>query len=203
MAKNTQGNIDFKGRVKAAVAAAHIEFQCVELQGQELFTAVNRNGQYGWIHLMDTDGLLVTERPVNAVFDGETPSNLVSLRIGVAIQSEDKTALTKPNPFGKAAVGSAPLGIWVDVKTSAGRQRVRLDRLYILFLIPESINTTDPKKKQDFDTAKRAVENAADANQDCRKLVVPRGVSAAKLQEEMIDSLRGTLRGKGRPPGKD
>lgn len=203
MAKKAKGNVDFKGRVKAAVAAAHREFQCVDLQGQELFTAVNRNGQYGWIHLMDTDGLLVAERPVNAVFDGEIPTNTISLRIGVAIQSEDKTALTKPNPFGKASVGAAPLGVWVDKRTEAGRERVRLDRLYVLFLIPESINTTDPKRKKDFETAKRAVENAADANLDCRKLVVPRGISAANLQKEMIDGLRGTLRGKGRPPGKD
>lgn len=203
MAKKKKGNRDFKGRVKAAVKAAHKEFGCLDLQGEELFTPVNRDGRYGWVHLMDTDGLLVVERLAEMVFDGDQHANKVQLRIGVAVQSEDKTALTKPNPFGKAAVNSAPLGIWVDVKSKQGRQRTRLDRLYVLFLIPESLNTTNKKKKKEFDTAKRAVANAADANPDCRQLVVARGISSKDLNKKIIDALRGTLRGKGRPPGKD
>jgi len=64
--------------------------------------------------VMDSDGLLVGRRRVK---DGEgaKPTEEVNLFIGVVIQSEDSTSQTKPNPFGKAAIGTIRDGIWVDL----------------------------------------------------------------------------------------
>jgi hypothetical protein len=50
----------------------------------------------------------------------------VDLRIGVIVQSEFTTSLSKPNPFGKALVNTLPFGVWVDLEEQG---RVRLDRV--------------------------------------------------------------------------
>jgi hypothetical protein len=75
------------------------------------------SSDYKWAKIMDSDGLLVGRRSVKEDGDaGATPAIGVYLRIGVVIQSEESTSQTKPNPFGKAAIGTIRNGIWVDLK---------------------------------------------------------------------------------------
>lgn len=142
---------------------------------------------------MDSDGLLIRKRTVS---DGEgaSPANTVELRIGVVIQSEDTTSQTKPNPFGKAAIGTVRNGIWVDLKTEG---RVRLDRTYVLFLLPKG---APAKERKSFETAKRNVENAADAMPDAEFIEVKRGASTTDLENEVKKKSLRWLRGSGRPP---
>ncbi len=83
---------------------------------------------------MDSDGLLVKEREVVRESPREHEANL---RIGVIVQSEFTTSLSKPNPFGKALVNMLPFGIWVDLRDEV---RIRLDRVYVLFVPPLSTN---------------------------------------------------------------
>lgn len=145
---------------------------------------------------MDSDGLLVGRRRVK---DGEgaKPAKEVNLFIGVVIQSEDSTSQTKPNPFGKAAIGTIRDGIWVDLK---GEGRVRLDRAYVLFVLPEGAPTNEKKK---FETAKRNVKNAADAMPDAESIEFARGVSTANLKTGITKKARRWLKGRGRPAKQD
>lgn len=69
------GSSDFKARVAASLPIVARKYGCIETY-EELFGVVFRNRRLGWIHLMDTDGLLVAKRQVSAnPFDGERPTN--------------------------------------------------------------------------------------------------------------------------------
>jgi|SRR5208282_2359800 len=163
-----------------------------ETRSGSLFSPV-LSGSYKWVKVMESDGLLVRERQVKGG-EGANPANKVSLRIGVVIQSEDTTSQGKPNPFGKAAIGTIRNGIWVDLKTEG---RVRLDRTYVLFLLPKG---APAKQRKTFETAKRNVENAADAMPDAEFIEVKRGASTTDLENKVRKKSLRWLRGRGRPP---
>jgi hypothetical protein len=159
-----------------------------------LFSPVFR-GDYIWIKVMDCDGLLVGPRRVK---DGEgaKPAEDVNLTVGVVVQSEDSTSQTKPNPFGKAAICHTPNGIWVD---RSNGERVRLDRLHILFVLPKG---APPAQQRSFETAKRNVINAAGAMRDTEAVEFPRGVSTATLATALREKIRPWFKGRGRPAKK-
>src|SRR5690554_5485387 len=90
-----------------------------------LYTPTYESGKYVWLKLMDSDGTLLSERPVRAKLgEGSAPPAETRLLLGVIVQSEDSTSQTKPNPLGKAALPHVPNGVWVD--TEEGLRR-RLD----------------------------------------------------------------------------
>jgi hypothetical protein len=119
---------------------------------------------------MDSDGLLVSRRPIHAG-EGAADSSATFLLVGAVIQSEDATSQTKPNPLGKASLGHIPNGIWIGIANEARR---RLDRIQIVFVLPKGVA---PWRQSKFQTAKRNVENAADMMPDAITVEVPRGIS--------------------------
>jgi hypothetical protein len=141
---------------------------------------------------MDSDGTLVGKRSVKPG-EGADPAKEVELNIGVVIQSEDATSQSKSNPIGKATVGYADNGVWVDINADG---RTRLDRVYVLMLLPSG---AAPEHKKKFATARRNVENAADLTPDCLILEVPRGISSQKLYESIRSKIRPLFKGRGRP----
>jgi hypothetical protein len=192
MAKAKTGNTDFKKRLNAAIDLIVDDLTLQPVRVDRLYTPVWRNRKYQWISPMDSDGLFVKERKVH---DGdEPPLNETRLRIGVVVQSEFTTSLTKPNPFGKALVDRLPLGVWVDI----GTERVRLDRIYVLFILPTATAAT---KRRISNTARMNVKNAADAAIEAHSLEVGMGESANKLSEKVAKKIRPWLIGAGRPAG--
>jgi hypothetical protein len=164
-----------------------------ETRSRSLFSPVF-SSDYKWVKVMDSDGLLVGQRLVK---DGEggKPNEQVYLRIGVVIQSEDSTSQTKPNPFGKAAIGTVRNGMWVDLKVGG---RVRLDRTYVLFVLPKG---APAHEKKHFETAKRNVKNAADAMPVAKFIEFNRGISAENLKTGIRENTRSWLNARGRPAG--
>lgn len=188
-------NSRFTKRLRQAVdgdAAAAIP--ALRIRSGSLFSPIYRDGKYVWVKLMDSDGLLVKRRRVHSGSEGAPPRSAVSLTLGVVIQSEDSTSQTKPNPFGKAAIGHVSNGIWVDL--TSGRRR--LDRVMVLFVLPKG---TAQGKQKAFLTAKTNVRNAADVMPDARTLELPKGASAAQIATALIDEVRPFLNGRGRPKG--
>lgn len=192
----TQGNTDFKKRLKKAIDSTIEELALDHLRVQRLYTPVWRDKAYRWISPMDSDGLLLKERKIH---EGEEPPPAeVKMRVGVIIQSEFTTSATKPNPFGKALVGSVPLGVWVDVVDGDGARRVRLDQTFVLFILP---NAKAWAKKKISDTARNYVENATDASGYAHVLEVDQGTSAKELAKAISARVRPWLIGAGRPKG--
>ena len=190
-----RGRQRFTARLKAAVATVSTKLKLEDVQKVSLYTPVRRGGAYEWIRLMDSDGLLVTTKKVQW---GAKDEDVSELRIGVVIQSESSTSLTKPNAFGKALVGKLPLGIWVDVKArdNGERRRVRLDHAYVLFVLPT------PAAKEKAKIASKAAQNVANALEaadDVHVLPIPMGSAASKMAELIESTVRGWLVGRGRP----
>ena len=191
-----KGNTKFTTRVNGAVDILFddADLDLLKPKSNCLFTPVLREGKYEWIKLMDSDGTLIASRIVTSG-EGGDPDNEVEITIGVIIQSEDATSLTKPNPFGKAAIGHARNGVWVDIK---GEGRFRLDRVFIVMLLPKG---AAPSQARNFERARRNVRNAADVMPDCEVLEVPRGISSNELAKQLKKRVRPKFKGKGRPKG--
>jgi hypothetical protein len=141
---------------------------------------------------MDSDGLLVSRRPVRAA-SGRAAENQVHLLIGVILQSEDSTSMSKPNPFRKTAIGNVRNGVWVDL-AELGRRR--LDRLHALMMLPSG---SAPQHRRRPSTQQRTVETAAALMPDGDTLIVERSLSAKGLASEITKQAHGWLRGRGRP----
>jgi hypothetical protein len=189
-----KGNTKFTTRIRNAVDSLvdDSELGLIETHSGSLFSPVFRGGNYLWVKVMDSDGLLVGKRKVKAG-EGVAPTDDIELLIGVVIQSEDATSQTKPNPLGKAAIAHVSNGIWIDVE---GQGRRRLDQLFVLMILPEGASS---KHRKMFDTAKRNVENAAGMMPECDTLVVPRGISTVSLIEKIKKKVRPRFKGRGRP----
>lgn len=182
----SKGNVRFKKRLKTAIKSVTAESELDLVRVDTLYTPVWRNHAYRWESPMESDGLLVRSRNVLGGRQDED-----SIRIGVVIQSEYATSQTKPNPFGKALIEVLPLGVWVDLLEFG---RVRLDRVYVLFVLPTLAN-----RVSESDTARRNVVNAAEAARDAHILRVRAGDSAAKLSRALRGEVRRWLKGAGRP----
>ncbi len=186
-----KGNVEFKKRLKSAVEKLAETERYLPVKSVRLYSPVWRDRQYRWATLMDSDGTLLRERRV--------ASSVASLKqqtvllIGVVIQSEFSTSGTKPNPLGKAAVGNAPRGVWVDLKGGARR---RLDRLFVLFVLSEA---KAYHLKKAFVTTEMNVRNASEAFPDVDVLIVPRGISKGDLVSKLRAKARRWLTGAGRP----
>lgn len=189
-----KGNTKFTTRARTAIGSLSDDkdLQLLPLKSSSLFSPVLRNGAYEWLKVMDSDGVLVGQRKVKSG-EGANPTEEIELLVGVVIQSEDATSQTKPNPLGKAAIPHVANGIWVDLKVEGRR---RLDRVYILMLLPKGAAS---KRQKKFDTAKRNVQNAADMMPDCETLVVSRGIKADALSKDIKKKVRPWLKGRGRP----
>lgn len=159
-----------------------------------LYSPVFR-GDYKWAKLMDSDGLLIGPRSVKKG-EGAEPRKEVNLLTGVVIQSEDSTSQTKPNPYGKAAIVHTPYGTWIDL---ANGERVRIDRVRVLFVLPKG---APPKQQKKFETAKRNVKNAADSMPDAEYLETERGITTSELVAKLKDKVRPWFKGRGRPAKK-
>jgi len=160
---------------------------------RSLFSPIYRGGKYTWVKIMDSDGVLLSQRTVH---DGEgakvpRPARLL---MGVIIQSEDSTSQTKPNPMGKASLSHISNGVWVSLKD----KRVRLDRLLVIFVLPKGATPQDSAK---FETAKRNVLNAAEMMPDSIAIEVPRGASASDIADALRGKINPFLIGAGRPVG--
>lgn len=189
-----KGNIKFTTRVNNAVESLNEDrsLGLVRLKSGSMFSPAYRNGNYEWVKVMDSDGMLVCPRKVKAG-EGAELKDEVSLLVGVVVQSEDSTSQTKPNPLGKASIGHITNGIWVDVSNEG---RKRLDRLIILMLLPKG---AAPARQKAFATAKRNVENAAAMMPDCEVLIIERGASSEVMAKEIKKIVRPLFKGRGRP----
>ena len=190
----TKGNTKFTSRLRVALTRLTEDKRSglMPTQSGSLFSPMLRRGAYEWTKLMDSDGLLVSRRPIRAA-SGRPPKNQVHLLIGVILQSEDSTSMNKPSPFGKAAIGHVRNGVWVDL---AGLGRRRPDRVYVLLLLPSG---SAPKHRRSLLTRQRNVETAAALMPDCDTLTLDRGLSAKGIASELTEQTRGWLRGRGRP----
>ena len=192
----------FKRVVKEASAMVADALGCVELRTGRLYTPFWKKGKaYGWMSPMDTDGMLVSERGVEGG-PAKAPKGVTvaPLLVGVLIQSEEATGRTKPNPYGKAAVVNAPLGLWVDrvclvsarngssTKTTTVRSRVRLDHVWVLFVAPD-----------DIPGLLSNLEVVTTAHRDSWYLPFPRATTPAAMAARITTDVRGFLVGKGRP----
>lgn len=159
-----------------------------------LYTPTYESGKYVWLKLMDSDGTLLSERPVRAKRgEGSAPPAETRLLLGVIVQSEDSTSQTKPNPLGKAALPHVPNGVWVD--TEEGLRR-RLDDFVVTFVLPKG---TSAKHRDRFERSKKNVLNAATVMPNAVAVEVSRGDSAGKIADLLKSELRPFLVGKGRP----
>ena len=159
-----------------------------------LYTPTYEKGKYVWIKLMDSDGTLLSERPVHPKDgEGSAPQASTRLLLGVIIQSEDSTSQTKPNPLGKASLSHVPNGVWVDTCDGARR---RLDNFVVTFVLPKG---TSAKHREKFSRSRKNVLNAATVMPNAVAVEVNRGDSSAKIGELLKLELRPFLVGKGRP----
>jgi hypothetical protein len=188
------GNTKFKSRPRAGLTrlAESKRLALVPAQSGSLFLPIPRQGAHQWIRLMDSDGLLVSRRPVRAV-SARAPENQVRLLISIILQSEDSTSISKPNPLGKAAIASVRNGVWVDL-AKLGRRR--LDRLHVPMLLPSE---SAPQHRRKPSTQQRNVETAAALMPDGDTLFVDSWLSAKGLASEITKQTHGWLRGRGRP----
>ncbi|MCC6867662.1 MAG: hypothetical protein IT522_02460 [Burkholderiales bacterium] len=166
----------------------------VASKSRSLFSPIFRSRKYIWVKVMDSDGILLSERKVHSG-EGGDPAAEVSLLLGVILQSEESTSQTKPNPVGKASLAHVPNGIWIDV-VNGGRRR--LDRLLVIFVLPKGAAM---KHQRAFATAKRNVENAADMMPEAVTIAIPRGASSSKIEAALKKTARPFLIGAGRPKG--
>lgn len=157
-----------------------------------LFSPSFAKRTYRWAEIMKTDGVLAAERQIAADKANSSKSGQF-LCVGVVIQSEFTTSNAKANPFGKAAVCSVPFGLWLDVK---GGTRVRLDRVFVLFVLPES---SALQHKQQFERAKGTVENIASWLPDVDVLIMKKGWSVNEVANHLRKRTRKWLKGVGRP----
>lgn len=168
--------------------------KCHYARSSCLYTPTYESGKYVWLKLMDSDGTLLSERPVRPK-DGEgiAPQEDTRLLLGVIIQSEDSTSLTKPNPLGKASLTHVPNGVWVD--TVEGQRR-RLDRFVVTFVLPKG--TSAPHQDR-FSRSMKNVHNAATVMPNAVAVEVSRGDNSKKIGQRLKAELRPFLVGKGRP----
>jgi hypothetical protein len=183
----------FISRLSDAVAilVGDPRMKCAQAKSNCLYTPLYRSGKYVWAKVFDSDGTLISSRPVHS---GEgAASGDVRLLLGAVIQSEDSTSQTKPNPLGKAALPHVPNGIWADM--SDGERR-RFDRVVVVFVLPKGAAA---KHKKPFETARRNVLNASDIMTGAVTVEVPRGAGADDIASAIGDEIRPFLVGKGRP----
>jgi hypothetical protein len=187
-------NKKFTARLRDALGeiASDASMKCLPLKSGRLYSPVFRGGKYEWVIVMDSDGLLVSARKVNPG-EGVTPADIVELKVGVILQSEEATAQTKPNPIGKASLAHLPSGVWVD---QIDGTRIRLDHVLVLFVIPKGAAA---KKLAKFATAKQNVMNAADLMPDAVYLEIPSGASGEAVYTVLKKAVRPFLVGRGRP----
>jgi len=140
---------------------------------RSLYSPIYRSAKLEWAKVLDSDGILLTERTVHNA-EGAVISPETEILIGVILQSEDATSQTKPNPIGKAAISHIQNGIWVTIKG----KRKRIDKLIVAFVLPEGAS---PKDQKSFTTAKRNVLNASGMMPDAVPIEVPRGISVKDL----------------------
>lgn len=188
-----KGNKGYKQRLNNAVNTVIEKLNLDEPRVRRMYTAVWRNRAYRWISPMDSDGLLIKERNVHD--DDDLLGEDVYLRIGVVVQSEFTTSLTKANPVGKALISAFPYGVWVDL-TDDGR--VRLDRVYVLFVVPKA---TAAGKKVTSAKARQNVDSAASASREAHVLEVGLGDSSAVIARKLLKKVNRWLVGAGRPAG--
>ncbi|WP_152033952.1 hypothetical protein [Paracidovorax avenae] len=171
-----------------------VSMKCHFARTNCLYTPTYERGKYVWLKLMDSDGTLLSERPVHPK-DGEgiAPEENTRLLLGVIIQSEDSTSQTKPNPLGKASLSHVPNGVWVD--TPEGLRR-RLDHFVVTFVLPRG---TSVKHRSRFLRSRKNVLNAATVMPNAVAVEVNRGDSAKKIADLLKMELRPFVVGKGRP----
>lgn len=195
---NERMTIDYKKRYNNAVELVRQDLSLPALRVGKLYSPIWMNRQYRWFSPLDSDGILYGERNIlSGVSEGgeAAPKTNPKLRVGVILQSEFSTSNTKPNPIGKAFVSELPLGVWVDLDTG---ERVRLDEVYVLFVVP---NATAASKKKTSATALKNVRVAAELSVRAYYLEVNQGSSAEDLAKAIKKVVNGWVRGAGRLPG--
>lgn len=161
---------------------------------RSLYSPVERKGgYYEWVKVMDSDGVLLAERPIKPG-EGAQHTQAGKILVGVIIQSEDATSQTKPNPLGKAALPHVENGIWVTIKNV----RRRIDHFIVLFVLPEG---QEQRRKRPFKTAQRNVRNALELMPGTCEIAIKRGASSEEIMQELCKEVRRVLVGKGRPAG--
>lgn len=196
--------VEYKTRYNRGVDLVQRDLKLQKVRVNKIYTPVWQDRAYRWYSPMDTDGILYGERKVlgGEDFDGETSLSEPSfIRVGVILQSEHSTSLTKPNPFGKAFVTELPLGVWVDLKKQSidqPAQRVRLDEVYVLFIVPKA---TSLKKKGTSKTAAKNVKLAAEVSTNAWFIGVEQKASEADIAKQITKIVNPWLRGTGRLPG--
>lgn len=187
-----KGNKTFKHRLTDALAIARKNLRCEATKSLCLFTPVPGVSGFQWAKLMDSDGLMIATRTVKGkgIKDAK-------IRVGVVIQCEEATAQTKANPIGKAAISQIATGVWVDLD---GAQRVRLDRLTVLFVVPSPSN---PSAKKRSTTAVANTELAATVMPGATQLTIPQGLQSKDIAVHLQNETRGFLVGRGRPKSLD
>lgn len=186
----------FTARLRDAtdVIVSDASMKCIHAKTNCLYTPTYFNGKYVWIKLMDSDGTLLSTRPVHSIEgEGASPSVESRLLLGVILQSEDATSLTKPNPLGKASLHHVPNGVWID--THHGDRR-RLDNFVVTFVLPKGAAHKDKKR---FERSRKNVVNAATVMPNAVWVEVERGRSASSIAEVLRKELRPFLVGRGRP----
>lgn len=182
----------FKEIVRDAAQQTHKRLGCISCATWRLYTPYWEKGAYRWMSPMDTDGLLVTERKA----DGGTPTGapgpnvrVPMLLMGVAIQVEEATGHTKPNPFGKASVVNVPLGLWVDIYDENGiRVRSRLDHVSVLFVT-----------RDDLPGVHSNLEVVTITNRDSWYIKFPAATPMEEIAQKIESDVRSFLKGRGRP----
>jgi hypothetical protein len=189
---------EYKTRLKNAVKRTVDQLGLDNLHSQRLFTPVWRDRKYRWISPMDSDGLLVKRRRVELP-KTTIPRSKTYLQIGVIIQSEFTTSIAKANPFGKALISALPSGVWVDLsqidrKKVKRARRIRLDRIFVLFVLPHSTGQGHISK-----AARANVTNAMEASVESEIIEVEKGASTQTLADQLMKEVRPWLIGAGRP----
>jgi hypothetical protein len=92
-------NKKFTARLRDALEeiASDASMKTLPVKSGRLYSPVFRSGKYDWVIVMDSDGLLVSARKVNPG-EGAAPADVVKLKLGVILQSEEATAQTSKRP---------------------------------------------------------------------------------------------------------
>jgi len=165
----------------------------LHVKNANLYSLVYKGGKYQWLTLVGSDGLLLAHR--------ETDEPTRNVLVGVAIQSEQSTSQTKPNPLGKAAAGMTPLGLWVDVREknqppNTPYQRRRLDVVHVLLVVPRP---TDQRRLAKHPTVLQNVKNVVSTVENAHFLELQQGNNANTIANALLRTIRPWLFGRGRP----
>lgn len=186
----------FKQTIREAADTAATQLGCVAPATRRLYTPFWKAGSYSWLSPMDSDGLLLAKREAVGGAPGSCPlkgCDVPQLLLGVVVQVEEATGATKPNPYGKASVVDAPLGLWVDIwegSDAAGwtRCRRRLDHTWVLFVT-----------RDDLPGVHANLEVVTTTNKSSWYLTFKSSASVDVVATKLTSEVRGFLVGRGRP----